>query len=187
VDPRGLVATTRESVRAKRECSVGSDVGDFFSKRQSVARPAVTEERIASSERGRPGWAVQGTAFFEAIGRTLARLEPTRPPTTPAVGGGSKPLPWRRKPVSSTADTSWPTCYGKRDARVGDLVALSLLNNPDARGRIVGAADDGRPECVLGDFDDPDGRRPRLAVDPGQLLMVIRQAEEGHCADESPA
>lgn len=165
------------------------DAGDFVGKRQSVARPAaVPSEGVTSSEGERPSWATQGTAYYKALGRTLSRLEPTQPLTpAPAVVNGAKPLPARRVSTALVADTSWPTCYGKRDARVGDLVALSLLNNPDARGRIVGAADDGRPECVLGDFDDPNGRRPRLAVDAEQLLMVIRQAEGGDCVDEPPS
>ncbi len=156
-----------------------SDVGGFFGKRQPVARcAAVPSEGVASSEGERPSWASQGTAYYEALGRTLARLEPTQPLTAaPAVVKGARPLPARRVPAAPVADVSWPTCYRKRDARVGGLVALSLLNSPDARGRIVGAAEDGRPECVLGDFDDPNGRRPRLAVDAEQLLMVIRQAE----------
>ena len=32
---------------------------------------------------------------------------------------------------------------------VGDLVALSVLAHPDAVGRIVGAADDGKVQCLL--------------------------------------
>jgi len=165
---------------------VRSDVGDFFGKRQPVARSAaVPSKGVTSPEGERPNWATQGTVYYEALGRTLARLEPTQPLTSaPAVVNGAKPLPARRVPTAPVADASWPTCYGMWDARVGDLVALSLLNSPDARGRIVGAADDGRPECVLGDFDDPNGRRPRLAVDAEQLLMVIRQAEGGDSVDE---
>jgi hypothetical protein len=155
------------------------DVGDFFRKRQPVARPASVPKEEVTSRRGeQPTWATQGTAYFDAIGRTLARLEPPQP-SIPAVVESAKPLPARRTPTPPAADPKWSTCHGDQDAEIGDLVALSLLDNPDARGRIVAAAKDGRPECVLGDFDDPKRRRQRVAVDAHQLLMVLRKAVKG--------
>lgn len=155
------------------------DVGEFFGKRQPEARSAgVPSEGVTSSEGEGPSWATQGTAFFDAIGGTLEPFGPTQP-SIPAVVESAKPLPARRTPTPPAADAKWPTCHGDQDAEIGDLVALSLLDNPDARGRIVAAAKDGRPECVLGDFDDPKKRRPRMAVDAHQLLMVLRKALKG--------
>lgn len=69
---------------------------------------------------------------------------------------------------------SWRTRQGER-VTIGDVVALSVLSFPDAVGRIVGVASDGRIECTLGDHDDPHGKRPRLRVEADNLLMLIRK------------
>lgn len=77
---------------------------------------------------------------------------------------------------------NWLTRQGD-EVTVGDLVALSVLSFPDAKGRILGAAGDGRIVCVLGDNDDPHGTRPRLAVEEDNLVMLLRKAGEGETYD----
>lgn len=77
--------------------------------------------------------------------------------------------------MAPAADVSWQTHYGQT-VKIGDLVALRGLTNPDAKGRIVAAASDGRPECVLG--DDLRARSPRVTVDAKNLLALLAPGEE---------
>lgn len=71
----------------------------------------------------------------------------------------------------------WRTTFGD-EVTSGDVVALGILSNPDAVGRIVGPGRGGRVECLLGDFDDPNRTRPKLEVEAYQLRMLLRKGRE---------
>jgi hypothetical protein len=80
------------------------------------------------------------------------------------------------EPGQALAVASWKTRQGE-EVTIGDVVALSVLSSPDAKGKIVGAASDGLVECVLGDHEDPHGRRPRLRVEADNILMLVKKAQ----------
>ncbi|HEX6683537.1 MAG TPA: hypothetical protein VF062_12105 [Candidatus Limnocylindrales bacterium] len=103
------------------------------------------------------------------IGEKDLRAFSDDPAPTPTVASEGAPLP-KRAPT-------WRTRQGD-EVTIGDLVALSVLGTDGrgAKGRIVGAAGEGVVECVLGDFDDPRGTRPRLHVEEDNLVMLLRKA-----------
>lgn len=87
---------------------------------------------------------------------------------------GANPLPQREAAVV------WQTTMGQ-DVTFGDYVAIRIrgADGGEATGRIV-AADDGAPECVLGDVeDDPSMPHPRMRVDEVNLVALLRRAGGG--------
>lgn len=67
------------------------------------------------------------------------------------------------------------TCRSEELAGIGDAVALSLLEYPDAVGRIVAKTDDDRIQCLLVGSHPP--RRPGtfVTVVEDQLLLRVNR------------
>jgi hypothetical protein len=87
-------------------------------------------------------------------------------------GGGTDPE-WNTPAAATLGDRKWTTRSGEI-VRCGDLVALSLLEHPDAIGQVQGEAGDGQVSCML--VHCKSCRPGRLvAVQEDQLLLLMRR------------
>jgi hypothetical protein len=157
---------------SRRECIV-SWLDDLFlvkhepNHAQPAQGQAVTQVSLPSGER--PSWAADGTALYRVLDESWGQSAPLDvQPVKTVVEATADPLP--------QDGGTWQTRHG-HEVTTGDLVALNVRGNPDAMGRIVGAAANGLVECVLGDYDDPRRTRVRLHVSEDDLVALLRTRE----------
>lgn len=107
------------------------------------------------------------------VARTVWPSWATEPTCEMTVDGGETDSALNAPDSGSLGDREWTT-RSREIARRDDLVALSLLEHPDAIGQVLGEADDGQVSCML--VHCKSCRPGRLVVvQEDQLLVLMRR------------